>query len=90
MQYLETKWIFPYTKSASPLKIGTVNVGSTAAPLVVDGVVYVSMNDRRILAIDATTGKFLWNNSLGGNLNDRTSTLARYPWISSVGGMFIQ
>ncbi|MCS4538385.1 MAG: PQQ-binding-like beta-propeller repeat protein [Thaumarchaeota archaeon] len=86
VQYLETKWIYPYTRNPNPGKIGTTTVGTTSAPLIVDGVVYVSMNDRRVLAIDATTGKFLWNNSFGSNFFDRAKILATYPWISSVGG----
>ena len=86
VQYLETKWIFPFTKSPNPLKIGSTTVGTTSASLIVDGVVYQSMNDRRVLAIDATTGKFLWNNSFGGNFFDRAKILSTYPWISSVGG----
>jgi len=86
VQYLETKWVFPYQRPTNPLPIGSTSVGAGAASLIVDGVVYVSMNDRRILAVDATTGKLVWNTSAPGLINDRTKTLATYPWISSVGG----
>ncbi|MCS4538787.1 MAG: PQQ-binding-like beta-propeller repeat protein [Thaumarchaeota archaeon] len=83
VQYLETKWILPYVRPPVPSKIGT-GYGSGAAPLVVDGTVYVAMNDRRILAIDATTGKLLWNNTYGTSF-DSAAHLAKYPFLSRVG-----
>jgi glucose dehydrogenase len=55
VQYLETKWIYPFTRNPNPGRIGATTVGTTSAALIVDGVVYQSMNDRRVLAIDATT-----------------------------------
>ena len=82
VQYLETKWIYPYTRPAPALKIGEA-FGSNTPPLVVDGVVYISMMDRRVLAIDATTGKLIWNNSFGSNFLDRVKITATYPWISA-------
>ena len=39
--------------------------------------------DRRVLAIDATTGKLIWNNSFGSNFLDRVKITATYPWISA-------
>ncbi|MBI2649516.1 MAG: PQQ-binding-like beta-propeller repeat protein, partial [Thaumarchaeota archaeon] len=83
VQYLETKWVYPYQRPTPAGKIGNA-YGSMAAPLVVDGTVYVLMNDRRVLAFDASTGRFLWNNSYG-NQFDRAKQLATYPWISGAG-----
>jgi outer membrane protein assembly factor BamB len=83
VQYLETKWIYPYVRPAVPQKIGD-GYGSGAAPLVIDGVVYVAMNDRRILALDATTGRLIWNNTYGTSF-DSGAQLAKYPWLSRAG-----
>jgi len=82
VQYLEAKWIFPYTRPEKAFAIGSA-FGSMASPLVVDGTVYISMSDRRILAIDAASGKLLWMNDFGGNFLNRTSILAKWPWLSA-------
>jgi outer membrane protein assembly factor BamB len=50
----------------------------------VDGTVYVAMNDRRIIAIDAKTGRFLWNNSEGSRM-DPQAIVATYPYLSAPG-----
>jgi outer membrane protein assembly factor BamB len=47
---------------------------------VVDGIVYVAMNDRRIFAIDAATGKLIWTNDFG-NKYDGEKEAAQYPWL---------
>ena len=65
VQYLETKWIYPYTlATASKLGPGP-GPGSGAPVTIVDGIAYVVLNDRRILAIDISSGKLIWNNTFG-------------------------
>ncbi len=81
-QYLETKWIYPYARPTSS-KFAT-GYGSGAAPIILDGVVYISMNDKRILAIDAKTGKLIWNNTYSLSL-DITALAAKYPWVGAPG-----
>ncbi len=60
---LELKWIYPVpTVTQQTLQLGglAVNEGSMAPPLVVDGITYLTLNSRNIVALDAKTGKLLW------------------------------
>ena len=79
VQYLETKWVYPYTSSAA-LKLNPSTPGSGASVIVVDGMAYVVLNDRRILAIDAATGKLVWNNTYG-NTFDGDKLAADFPAV---------
>ncbi|MCS4538403.1 MAG: PQQ-binding-like beta-propeller repeat protein [Thaumarchaeota archaeon] len=83
VRHLETKWIFPYARSPVTSLIGQ-GFGSGAPVIVADGIAYVAMNDRRILAIDAATGKLLWNNTHGTQF-DSAKLIATYPWLSRPG-----
>jgi len=83
VQHLETKWIYPYVRSPPDAKIGQ-GFGTGAPVIIVDGTLYVAMNDRRILAIDAATGKLLWNNTYG-TVFDSAKQIATYPWLSRAG-----
>jgi len=82
VQYLETKWVYPYTAApiASKLLAPEAQQGSGAPVLVVDGVAYVLLSDRRILAIDATTGKLIWNNTYSLTI-DWPAEIAKYPFL---------
>ncbi len=61
VQLLEIKWIYPMPQSAD---IGgyrlSTQVGSQANPLVVDGIIYQPTNFGQIIALDASTGKVVW------------------------------
>jgi len=65
VQHVELKWIYPIP-SANQLgggaltNFGSVTEGTTAPPLIVDGVVFVILNSKTIIATDAETGKLLW------------------------------
>src|SRR3990172_276598 len=65
VQYLETKWLYPFTRPR--IVSGVPSISNTNGPqnpvTVVDGVAYVMMHDRRLLAVNATTGRLLWNNT---------------------------
>ena len=62
VQFLETKWVFPFPHIGGITgQIGEA-YGAKAPPIIVDGVVFVAAQDRRIFALDAATGKTLWTN----------------------------
>jgi outer membrane protein assembly factor BamB len=83
VQYLETKWIYPYTRITRATQLNPAHVGSGAPVAIVDGVAFVLLNDRRILAIDAGTGKLIWNNTYGYEFPAQNET-AKYPWLQRV------
>ena len=64
VQSLELKWIYPIptvSQQANRLQgFATVQEGSMGPPLVVDGVMYVVLNSKMTVALDAKTGKELW------------------------------
>ncbi|MCS4537667.1 MAG: PQQ-binding-like beta-propeller repeat protein [Thaumarchaeota archaeon] len=62
VQFLETKWVFPFPHA--PAITGRINeaYGAKAPTLIVDGIAYVAAQDRRIFAIDAGNGRLLWSN----------------------------
>jgi len=81
---LEPKWVYPYVRTQDKISLqGAPAYGSGAPVLVVDGTLYISMNDRRVLAIDAATGKLLWNNTYGTTF-DAAGVTAKYPWMALV------
>ena len=79
VEFLEMKWIFPYR---GPDEIGPSGrgYGSGAAPLIVDGIVYVVMNDRRIIAMDADNGDVVWTSFYGMDI-DRDTLPANHPFV---------
>ena len=87
VQYLETKWIYPFTKPASKgAYFDPAGVyGAMAPPIVVDGTIYVATNDRRILALEASTGKLIWNNTYATYF-DVQKHIAPYPWMQATPG----
>ncbi|MBM3897983.1 MAG: hypothetical protein FJ358_05615, partial [Thaumarchaeota archaeon] len=80
VQYLETKWIYPYTTATATTQLAPGNRGSGAPVAIVDGIAYVVLNERRILAIDAATGKLLWNNTYGHQFKAQDE-VTKYPWL---------
>jgi len=80
IQYLETKWIYPYRDAVEKSTWTGVQRGSGAPVIVVDGTAYVLMSDRRILAIDAQNGRLLWNNTYGITW-DAQAEVAKYPFL---------
>lgn len=57
---LELKWIFPYP-SGPNIAGASKYEGSGAPAIVVDGLVYAATNQRSLIALDAGTGKMIWN-----------------------------
>ncbi|HEV2137500.1 MAG TPA: PQQ-binding-like beta-propeller repeat protein [Nitrososphaerales archaeon] len=58
---LTLAWTFSFPASSIPPGLNLTGQGAIAPPLVVDGVVYVVMNDLHILAIRASDGGRLWS-----------------------------
>jgi glucose dehydrogenase len=58
---LTLRWTFSFPSSSLLAGLNVTGQGSIAPPLVVDGVVYVVMNDLHVLAIRASDGAVLWN-----------------------------
>ncbi len=61
VRFLELQWIHPYppNKGYEGYTPGP-NYGSMTPPLVVDGILYVTTNEQDVRAIDAGTGKLIW------------------------------
>jgi len=85
VQFLELKWIYPIptvTQQAGRFQgFASVNEGSMAPPLVVDGVMYTVLNSKMVLAIDAKTGKEVWrwvNSFDNRNINSSLPVLSGY------------
>ncbi len=83
VQYLDLKWVYPYNRPTTPQGLA-LGYGAMAPVNVIDGVAIVTMNDRRVLALDATTGKLIWNNTYGNTYNASKLT-GNYPWLSAPG-----
>ncbi len=79
VQYLEVKWLYPYSRPDPKISKSLEAFGSLAPAIVVDGVVYTYMNDKRLLALDASTGKEIWKNDYGNTL-DLGKQIADYPY----------
>ncbi len=78
---LEVKWIYPIGgKQSAPavLQALQMDVRSTAPPIVVNGIAYVLTGYKSIVAIDAKTGKELWEHQY---LLDIEAAKARLPVI---------
>ncbi len=84
VQFLETKWVFPITRQAGPIGPSATPSGTITPPLIVDGVVYMYNSDRRLFAVDATTGKIIWVNDFGNKIN-RTELTGKYPFVALPG-----
>ncbi len=82
VQYLETKWVYPYTRPSADAKLAPA-YGSGAPVIVVDGVAYIAFNDRRVIAVDVSTGKLIWA-SKGMSTLDINTELAPYPFLQLV------
>ncbi len=74
VEFLELKWIFPYTSLDADNFFSSVQEGAQAPPLVIDGIVYVAKNDGRIHAVDALTGSEVWT-------SDGISLVNYQQWI---------
>jgi len=90
VQYLEPKWVYPYNKPGGKPYFDPAAqlLGAMAPPIIVDGTIYVAMNDRRILAIDATNGKLLWNNTYATYF-DVQKHIVPYPWMQAAPGLHV-
>ena len=63
-QFLELKWLFPWPTAsgfADSQPGGRTTEGSTAPPLVIDGVIIGTSNMRNTYAIDADSGATVWS-----------------------------
>ena len=75
---LEVKWLFPIGgKSSAPTALRTLQMddGTTAPPIVRNGIVYVMSVYKNILAIDAKSGKQLWSYQYTLDLDAATKRL---------------
>ena len=73
IQNIEVKWVFPLgSKSLAPSGLQAIPLteGSSAPPIVSDGVVYVTTNFLKTYAIDAKTGKEIWTHDYNIDLGD--------------------
>src|SRR3989304_1289773 len=65
VQSLELKWtyqILPVSQQgAQLLGFPSIAEGSMSPPLVVDGIVYIVLNSKMVIALDAKTGKEIWS-----------------------------
>jgi quinohemoprotein ethanol dehydrogenase len=65
VQNLELRWMYPIPSSTkiagqNLVGFGAYLEGSMAPPLIVDGVAYIILNSKTVIAVDAKTGKQLW------------------------------
>ncbi|MCS4538056.1 MAG: PQQ-binding-like beta-propeller repeat protein [Thaumarchaeota archaeon] len=86
IQYLELKWIWPVPSLGRiPGQVlqgfGTNPAeGVKAPPLVVDGVAYVILNSKTVIALDAKTGKQIWVTPVvASNTNNSIQAGGKYP-----------
>ena len=62
-QHLELKWVFPIpsqSQARETFGVGSTTEGTRIPPLIIDGVVYVMTGYRSIFALDAATGRTIW------------------------------
>ena len=80
---LQMKWIFPYPPSSYPKINGAIKTyaGSGSPALIVDGITYSATNQRALLAIDAETGKLIWNEVVH---YDNDETIKQYPHVKGM------
>ncbi len=87
VQFLELKWVYPFPETRisgrrfSDFLGSFAQVGASAPPLVVDGVVYIAKNSRELLALRASDGSSVWNTNIGTQHNI-TALKAQYPHLS--------
>ncbi len=81
---LELKWMFPIpsiSAAGDAVKVGegffglTLLEGTTTPPIIVDGIVYLVTNYYNVIALDAGTGKVVWNYQYQANVNDAQKRL---------------
>ena len=77
VQYLELKWMYPYPPGPN-IPGASKYEGSGAPVIVVDGIAYAATNQRALIALDAGTGKLLWNKNVPYDNLKLTST---YPHV---------
>ena len=80
---LQMKWVFPYPPSSYPKINGAIKTyaGSGSPALIVDGITYSATNQRALLAIDAETGKLIWNEVVN---YDNDETIKQYPHVKGM------
>jgi len=81
VQYLEMKWIYPFQQTGETTFPNTVQEGSSAPPIVVDGVVFTAKNNKELHAVDAKTGKQVWYTDVLTTLADFDAWFAEYPYL---------
>lgn len=57
---LQLQWQLPFSAANLVKGLNTTGQGSIAPPLVVEGVVYVTMNDLEVMAVNAETSSVIW------------------------------
>ncbi len=68
VQFLELKWLFPFPAALTGVGGYPVNAigsqGSTATPLVIDGIMYIVTNGGQIFAVSISNGKTIWTHTM--------------------------
>lgn len=91
VEFLEMKWIFPYTSIGDAHGfnrggvVSTPQEGAQTPPLVIDGIVYVAKNDGRMHAVDALDGSAVWE-SEGVSQIDWAALIVQYPYLEGSRG----
>ena len=77
VKHVEMKWIYPIPAAAqlggANLENFGVSEGTTAPPLIVDGVSFIILNRKTVIAVDAETGKLIWSAEHPGSDNNANS-----------------
>ncbi len=86
---LEVKWVFSLgSKALAPAGLQSVPLteGSSAPPIVRNGIVYITTNFLKTYAIDAKSGRQIWTHDYTADLNDISQKLPMDVAGPRVGG----
>ena len=84
VEWLETKWIYPYPEDMDTHMLTRAQTGSSAPPIIVDGVAYIAKNTRYIHAVSMDDGSLVWESD-GGSQLDTDRQMAEFPYIGGPG-----
>ena len=84
VEWLETKWLYPYPEDMDTHTLTRAQSGSSAPPIIVDGVAYIAKNTRYIHAVSMDDGSLIWQSD-GGSQLDTDQQMAEFPYIGGPG-----